>query len=324
MEAPVAGHGTTVSAVLDVGIPEGRNVLWCATMEMAWAKAAKAFDAPVVLEPPSPLAVRLNAEPYDEDWIDAASVFTTSGTVAGGTVAAIESGVRKLAGRGSKLVPELRKGGLAKNDLVFFAMLHKDLEFPEPFGKLGQWPVGGKKVKCFGFTPEQENTAGMHQQVKVHHYGDRDDFVIELTTKDANEQFVLARLPEAKNLAKASAAVSARLTNKPPSAAGNDLLMVPNIDIAELSRFAELEGRRVKANGLILRQALQSIDFKMDETGVKLDSEASISFGCAAQVPVVPRLIILKPPFVVMMKRRAAPQPYFVAWIANGDVLSAK
>jgi len=35
-------------------------------------------------------------------------------------------------------------------------------------------------------------------------------------------------------------------------------------------------------------------------------------------------LIILKPPFVLMMKRRDAPQPYFVAWFANADLLRAK
>jgi hypothetical protein len=101
--------------------------------------------------------------------------------------------------------------------------------------------------------------------------------------------------------------------------------MVPNIVVDEVMRYSELEGRRVKnQTDLILRQALQSIEFNMDEAGVKLHSEASISFGCSAQMQVEPRLMILKPPFVLMMKRRDAPQPYFVAWIGNADLLRAK
>jgi hypothetical protein len=37
-----------------------------------------------------------------------------------------------------------------------------------------------------------------------------------------------------------------------------------------------------------------------------------------------PRLMILDPPFAMVMKRENAPQPYFVAWIANADLLGGK
>lgn len=77
-------------------------------------------------------------------------------------------------------------------------------------------------------------------------------------------------------------------------------------------------------NGLILRKALQTIDFRMDEKGVKLRSEAAISFSCAAQPHVIPRLMILDPPFALVMKRKNAPQPYFIAWFANADQLGGK
>ena len=69
---------------------------------------------------------------------------------------------------------------------------------------------------------------------------------------------------------------------------------------------------------------MQTIDFRMDEKGVKLRSEASISFGCSAQPQVIPRLMILDPPFAIMIKRKDAPQPYFVTWIANADLLGGK
>ena len=75
---------------------------------------------------------------------------------------------------------------------------------------------------------------------------------------------------------------------------------------------------------LYVAQALQLIEFRMDETGGKLHSEAAISFGCSAAPQVRPRYLILDPPFALLMKRANAPRPYFVAWFANADLLGAK
>jgi len=63
---------------------------------------------------------------------------------------------------------------------------------------------------------------------------------------------------------------------------------------------------------------------RTDEKGVKLHSEASISFGCSAVAHMQPRLLVLDPPFALVMKRKDAPQPYFVAWFVNADLLGTK
>jgi len=40
LQAPaVNGHGTTLTAVLDTPVPEDKNLLWCATLQMAWDRA---------------------------------------------------------------------------------------------------------------------------------------------------------------------------------------------------------------------------------------------------------------------------------------------
>ena len=35
-------------------------------------------------------------------------------------------------------------------------------------------------------------------------------------------------------------------------------------------------------------------------------------------------LLVLDPPFALVMKRKDAPQPYFVAWFANADLLGGE
>jgi len=316
-------HGTVVRPVLDEPLPRGKNVLWCATFQMAWDAASRQFGGPLRLQPVSKLADSLNRTPFNPQWIDAGSVFYASGSVGEGILDQIDQGAR-AKGAPSKLSGDLRKISKTE-DLVFYALLSKDLEFEKPFGRLGKWKVGRHAVPWFGFTPDQRNTGDLLQQVGVHHYGARNDFVIELRSKQTGDQLLLAKLPELPaTAAAASRAVLKRLRADAPRAEGADLLAVPNIVADEKVSFAELEGRTVAGSGRFVRGAMQTIDFRMDEKGVKLRSEAAISFGCSAQYKVDPRLMILDPPFAIVMKRKNAPQPYFVAWIANADLLSGK
>jgi hypothetical protein len=312
-----------VQPVLSEPIPDGKNALWCATFQMAWDSAAKNFGKPMRLHPASKLADALNRSSFDRRWIDDRSVLMIEGSVSDGVLEKIDKGAGERGVR-SRLTGELRKIS-APGDLVFYALLVKNLEFQQPFAKLGKWKVGRNHVPWFGFTPRHLDRGELMKQVAVHHYGAKNDFVIELRTKQGEDQFLLAKLPAAPaTTGAASQSVLDRLRADAPTAASEDLLAVPNVVIDEKISFSELEGRRVEGSDAFVRKALQTIDFRMDEKGVKLRSEASVSFGCSAQTSITPRLMILDPPFAVVMKRKNAPQPYFVAWIANADLLGTK
>ena len=316
-------HGTRVRPVLEEPLAHGKNIVWCATFQIAWDSASKTIGRPLRLRPASKLADALNRSPFDLRWVDEASIFTVGGNVAAGVLDQIDQGAQQMGMR-SKLSGDLRKQS-APTDLVFYALLVKNLEFATPFAKLGKWKVGRRKVPWFGFTPQQQNRGELMRQVSVHHYNAKDDFVVELQTKQDGEQLLLAKLPQAPaTAAAASHAVIRRLRADAPHAAEEDLLAVPNVVIDEKVSFSELEGRTLEGTGAFVRSALQSIDFRMDEKGVKLRSEAAVSFGCSARFPVEPRLMVLDPPFAIVMKRKNAPQPYFVAWIANADLLGMK
>jgi len=318
----VKHHGTEMVAVTDRPMDGRRNVLWCATMQMAWDRAAGNFGRPLRVKPHCQLADSLNRQPFDRRWVDEASVFTASGQVNEGVLDKIDAGMRKKAARRSVLLDDMRKS-LAPGDLVFFASLDKDLKFPTPYGKLGGWQVGDRKVSWFGFTPDAENTAPLHQQTRVHHYGARNDFMVELVSTEPGDQFLLAKLPVVpKSPEDVIGNVLKHLQKDAPQAGGADLLAVPNVSVRQITSFNELQGKTVAGANRFIREARQSIEFLMDEKGVKLHSEAEISFSCAAHPRIDPRLMILDPPFAIVMKRRNAPRPYFVAWMANADLLA--
>ena len=322
--AVLKGHGTRLTPVLDESLPAGKNVLWCATLQMAWDAACKRLGRPIQLLPGSGLADSLNRNSFDRSWVDESSVFAAEGQVDDGILSKISSRAGKMSGRVSQLVGRLKKYS-GTGDIVFFAMLDKNLKFGHPFGKLGLWKLGDRAVPWFGFTPDQENTGPLRKQVLVHHYAAKDDFVIELLSKESSEQLLLAKLPANPGTsARLSRDVLRQLQSSAPEAAFNDLLAVPNIIADESAVFSELEGRTVAGKDLFVRTAMQTVDFRMDEKGVKLHSEAEVSFGCSARARIKPRLMILTPPFALILKRKNAPKPYFVAWFANTDLLRAK
>jgi len=274
-------HGTVVTPVPDRALPRGRNVLWCATLQMAWDQAASNIGRPLRLKPGSALVDSLNANPFDRRWLDEESVFTAGGNADEDLFKQIDKNVRAKTGRKSKLLNRIRKES-KPGDLLFHALLVKNLEFETPFAKLGIWMIGNRKVSWFGFTPSQEETAPLRRQVRVHHYTSKDDFVIELLTRNPNDQLLFTKLPKPPS-------TSSELGNKTlgmisatsPEAGAKDLLGVPHVVAEESAEFSELSGKTVVGKPYFVRSALQTIDFRMDEKGVKLKSESSISFGCS-------------------------------------------
>lgn len=318
-----AGKGTVLLPVRGEPLPPGKNALWCATLQMAWDKACGHFGGPIRLLPPSPVAVALNRGRFDPAWIDNESVLTFGGLVEEGVLNEIEKGIKARGWSDSKLVPALRKD-ILPGDLVFHAVLSKNLSFPEPFAKLGHARIGRKSTAWFGFHPQLSEANRLREQVRVHDYQSDENFVIELASTNSFDQLILARIATPpRSLDAISKQLIPRLKRDAPLALPADVLAVPNIVVDEKTSFPQLEGRQVAGSGRYLRRALQTVDFRMDEKGVKLRSEASIAFGCSAHYSTgQPRLFILTPPFALLMRRTGAPEPYFIAWFANVDALA--
>ncbi len=313
-------HGTVLRPVAGEPLTGNHNVLWCATFQMAWDAAAASQGGKLDLRPRSRVADSLNRGRFDPRWIDAESVHVTGGSVAGGVLDRIAGADGKRGGR-SRLLGKLRKESAA-GDLVFYASLRKDLAFPAPFARLGSRKVGERKVAWFGFRPDQKETGTLLKQVAVHHYATRTDFVVELKSGNTNDRLLLAKLPrKPATLEAAARAVTDKVRKDSPTAGAGDLLAVPEVVADEEASFSELEGRTVAGGGRFIRSASQTIDFRMDEKGVKLRSEAQVSLGCSARPRIDPRLMILDPPFVIVMVRKDAPKPYFIGWMANADLL---
>jgi hypothetical protein len=314
-------HGAQIVPVLDVPISASKNLLWCGAFQLAWNEACERFKGPISLRPTSSLTALLNRRTFDRRSVDEASIFVASGALDGGIVQKIKAGVRKMNAPESRLLEGLQPGF---GQLICYARLDKELSFPKPFGRLGSFPLAGRKAPCFGFLEDSQRAGDLRSQTLIHSYRDARDFVIELKTTNAEDMLVLAKTTPAVTLRETVLGVVRQLQESPPPAGGRDVMVAPCVTFSEAGSFPELEMRAVEGNpGWFLRSALQSIDFKMNEKGVTLHSEARVWFACSAETPPE-HIMILEPPFLLLMKRKSAKEPYLACWIANGDLLKEK
>lgn len=203
------------------------------------------------------------------------------------------------------------RSSLNPGDWVAYAYLFKALSFQWPFERM---PSGltfaGQQVQHFGIgqlSSKQPGHVKAASQVLVYDYRDDDDFIIELKTRSPADRVVLAKVQPEPTLAETVQVVQHRMTRSQPAgmrSGGN--LFIPVVDFDVCRRYIELD-----RDGI----ALQQIAFKLNETGVAIQSEATVIRNGRQH-------LIFDKPFLIMLQRTNARNPYFALWIANAELLA--
>jgi len=88
-------------------------------------------------------------------------------------------------------------------------------------------------------------------------------------------------------------------------------------------RFKELEGEDKRfvnpaVKDLYINLAMQSIQFRVDRSGAELTAESKTYMKPTAS------FFDFKKPFLIVMKKRDCPRPFFVMWVDNAELLQRK
>ena len=144
---------TVITAHLEEPIKPGRNVLWCATFQLAWNEACALIGEDVHLQKDPPLVAFLNKKTATKNDLDDASYVALAGFVRDGIYARIDAELkRKFKGEAT---PRYSKpmGATRPQDFVAYSYLFKNLEFPTPFQRLDA-PLAGRPLVEVLVVPE--------------------------------------------------------------------------------------------------------------------------------------------------------------------------
>lgn len=286
--------------------------VWVGTFQLVWNDFMDKIAFNQIKFPAgTPVIVNeLNRQDFTDDDISSDSYYKYLGNIKKNTKKVIAKAIKRKFNETSDILEQLDLTP-SKQRFIVYAMLKKDFKFVVPFDKLGQAPFRNMEAEYFGIS--KNSRKDLDNGVDVLFYESPTDFAVKLDTKGEDEVY----LYKTSNT-KTFNYIYEDMLKKEAAYQGNkkfaevDELRVPNLKFFEEKIFEEICGNRVKGTNLTIDQAIESIRFNMDNTGVELKSEAAITATMTALLPPEEsRYFFFDDTFVVFLKEKEKTKPYF-------------
>jgi hypothetical protein len=328
---------TIVVPTLDTPIPARKNVVWCATFQLAWEKMRDDVSKQsIAVESAVDVAKRLNSVKGTENDLPANSYTAMAGLLQDNIISRIQSEMASRFPLAPKPTFEVKDGDVGA---VAYAYLTAGAKFtipyfddPEPLVFKDSAGVTSN-VSCFGIRKKDASQyRELRSQVAVLYSdahlglanGAEAQYGVDLCRSTSDVQVIAAVVARRDSLSEMVGALDKKVAEyiaeikQAPGLSANDTLYVPTLNWRLVHRFKELEGKIVTNGplaGLPIAQAEQMIDFRLDRSGVMLESESKLAMAS------IPARYAFDRPFLIILRRRGASRPFFVMWVDNAELL---
>lgn len=297
-----------------------QDKLWCVTFQLVWNELSDKFvKGPVNFVGGNPLiADELNKKLYTSDILSENSYYTTYGKVSKKLKKTIEKAIYKKFKEKSDVLDMVNWE--AKDSYLFYSILKKNFTFLTAFDRLdsSQFNNSTEVVKYFGINKNSDKK--LKDNVSVLFYNSPDEYAVKLSTKE-NENVILFRTDKDDTFENYFDYVSKNSQFAPFEE--KDELKIPDIDVNKTISYNELCGKKIEGTDFVISQALQTIQFKLDNKGGSLKSEAVIAIMKTALMPPSeePRYFYFDKPFVLFLMEDGKEKPYYAMKVDNIDFL---
>ncbi len=315
-----AAKQTVVVPTLDTPMPKGKNVIWCGTVQLCWdgLKALPGLQLPNDTD----ALRRINAAKMNPADLPSNEFYTAAGWIKDGIE---QKNQADMAEKFPKATPNIGSPGPEIQALAY-AYLATQVKFATPYfdrdnGDVFTDSAGNKThVSTFGMfhDGDADINGRLADQIQILYWKEKrnereaDEFALDLDSNSSPNQLILAVLPCEADLAASWKYLKNKMEHRKLGDSSqfsqHNMLVVPNVIFRVQHRFPELE------KGLVTR-VCQSVDFRLDKSGAVAGSEASIHAKAAGGIYGFTR------PFLIVMRKRGAMEPYFVMWVDNAEML---
>ena len=296
-----------------------QNRIWVGTFQLVWNELTdKIVKAPVkFLDFDSQMANNLNQKQFKKSNLNEKSYYVKSGIVSPALKAEIEKNIKSKFHETSDIL-KMFDFTYNPEKIFVYAMLKKDFRFTNAFDKLATGNFGNsqEKVKYFGIN--DNSNPKLYKNVNVLFYNNDNDFAVKLYTKGKDE-VLLYRTNDDKTFDK----YYAELNDKTAKYSGdknfvkNDTLTIPDIKLYQETSFNELEGHQIVGTNMQIDKTIETVDFRMNNKGVKLKSEAAIMLRCMSLAPSEGRDFTFNNNFVLFLIEKNQNTPYYAMKVSD-------
>ena len=298
------------------------NKVWVGTFNLVWNDFMNDVigDKIEFEDGYSALADELNKQTFTVEQLNKNSYFKIHGKENLTLKNQIEQGIKQKFNETSSIIDKCdwKKG----EGYVLYAMLKKEFNFLEKFPTLNENTFGDskEKVKYFGIEPDTEQVAS--KNIEILFYNSKEDFAIKLKTKEGEEVYLYRTTGENKSFEENYKKMQVKQSkyNGEKTWNKNDILNIPFIKVKDEINYDELCGRYIKNTDWYIAQALQTIDFELNNYGGSVKSEALIEAFKSALLEKG-REFIFNNDFILFLKEEDKTKPYFALKVDNTDIL---
>lgn len=290
---------------LEHKISQNKNSVYCATLLFAWNEIRKQIDSPLTISDKNFDLKLLNKSISFENVLKS-NEYNASGEIVGDLITA--------RAEFNKSLPFELKLQNFTNKLTF----------------------DGRKIPSFGV-----NGNDRYEQlkiVKIMYYKNDDNFIINLLPKDKEHEIILfkteqnfhsiaemtteiEKLTKIGNIEKKNEKINWKYFYSE-----DDIVIIPKFNFNIETNYNTLEGNNFNADKQIFQiyRAWQRTAFILDESGAEIESEAEIEVPAAmeeeSEKPKSKKMVFDKP-FLILLKRKDAKNPYFGMWTTNTELM---
>lgn len=300
-------------------VSDCENRLWTGTFQLVWNDASEYYNdgKPLNLTPEIPqIAQELNEQKFTKEYLSERSYYTNFGKATKEFISEIISDLKEKFDENPSVLASVFPDG---NKILFYSMLKKDFSFIYEFDVIGDFKFGQNPVLVSYFGIDTNSKASLRDNVEILFYNDLTDFALKLKT-EVGDEVILWRT----DLNLTFENYWSKLVENIQEYDGDtelfktDRVRIPVVDLVQTVTFKELQGKLIKSD--MISEAIETVDFRMNNKGVKLKSEAVL-----ASKKIAPKRgtnYFFNDKFVLFMVEQGQQVPYFALRVSDIEKLN--
>ena len=287
------------------------NSIWCAPFQLIWNDLKNDIvkdEIVFINDENNQTVLDLNKETIRTNDISEKYYYKKHGFMTLDLKKEIENGIKDKFNEKSDILDGFVFEPNSQNYLLY-AMLYRKFEFTNPFDILDD--------DTFGINNHSDSK--LDNNVKVLYYDDYDNYAVKLITKDNDEVILVKGKNNKDNFLEIFEELN---TTNESNFLSDDTITISNLDFKLKTSYKELKNKQIKNTNFVITDALQTINFILDNTGGKVKSESAITFKNTAINEE--RNFNFKDNYVLFLKEKDKDKPYFAMKVDNIEKFKQK
>lgn len=300
------------------------NRIWVGTFQIVWNEVLdNIVKKPIkFVDYKSPVAKELNKKAFKKTDVSNDAYYTTYGIVSPKLRETIETAIKEKFNETSDIL-DMFDWSYQPDRMFIYAMLKKDFKFLHAFDKLVSGGFGKNPTPVDYFGINEDSDKKLYKNVKVIFYNSENDYAVKLYTK-GDDMVVLYRTDDDKTFTSYFKDLKSkkRKFNGNKDFTKDDELRIPDISLYQETSFPDVENHRIKGTNFKIEKTIETVDFKMNNEGVELKSEAAIIVKCLAMPIKNGREFYFTDNFVLFLIEKGKETPYYAMRVSDVETLN--